>query len=107
MTAGLPSLMQLKKGDLILQEKLRSLSWTKKVGNIDPSTGEDLIQIPFKCPRFQKAIFDPDFDNEVAEGQSLDTKRWIWVEDHFKSAMSWLLDLEGHVSCPIPSRCQV
>ena len=40
-----------------------------KLGYTYPSTGENLIQTPFKRPRFMTTDFDPVSDNKISGGQ--------------------------------------
>ena len=71
-----------------------------KLGDSDPSTGENLARTHFKHPRFMADDFQPDPDDETSGGLLLDTKCWIRVADYFQTAGTWLLDLEGHVRQP-------
>ena len=71
-----------------------------KLGESDPSTGKNLVCTPLKCPRFMPNDFDPDSGDKISGGLPLDTKRWIWVENYFKTAGTWLLNLKGHPERP-------
>ena len=58
-----------------------------KLGDANPSTGENLIQVPFKRPMFVKTDFDPNSNVEISGGRSLDTKCRLQVEDYFKTEL--------------------
>ena len=64
------------------------------MGGIDPLSGVAPLKTPSNHPKLQHEDFDID------DKDSVDMKWWVRVEEHFKSAGTRLLDLEGHVSHP-------
>ena len=67
-----------------------------RLGNTDPRSGEAPVKTPFKRPKLQCSDFDVDIDDK----NSVDTKQWVRVEEHFKRARIRLLDLEDHAGHP-------
>ena len=69
-----------------------------RLGEIDPQSGEALVKTSYKRPKLRYKDFDIRIDDE----DDVDMKQWEWVEEHFKSDRTRLLDLDGHVGHPPP-----
>ena len=68
----------------------------RKEADIDPLSGDEPVNIPFKCPRFQSG----DFKLDAGDGENLSTVQWNMVEKNFYSAGARIFTIEGEVGDP-------
>ena len=68
----------------------------RKEADLDPLTGEEIVNIPFKRPQCQSA----DFKLDAGDGENISTAQWSMVKENFQSAGDRFLSTEGEVSKP-------